>query len=217
MKNNRKTGEFQRAAVYIDGYNLYHGLIDAFGGRHKWLDVQALGLSFLQPGMSLVSVKYFTAITKSVSDAKLRQAVYLKSIDAHCDKLEIIYGRFMSKTRICKTCGARHAVYEEKKTDVNIACHLLNDAHQDIYDCCYIVSGDSDLVPALQIIQANNPHKKTFVVNPPKRKSSELCKTANDAGGWFSINRQRIKSCQLPEKITTKHGNELTMPATWQT
>lgn len=89
----------QRVIVYIDGYNLYYGLCAVFGERHKWLDLQALSESFLKPGMELVRVKYFTAITKSTSGSKQRQEVYLKALQAHCDKLRIYYGRFLSKRR----------------------------------------------------------------------------------------------------------------------
>ena len=31
----------QRVVVYIDGYNLYYGLRDAYSGRYKWLDLQS--------------------------------------------------------------------------------------------------------------------------------------------------------------------------------
>ncbi len=208
-----KTTKKQRIIVYIDGYNLYYGQRQAFGSRYKWLDFQAFSESFLKPGMELVSVKYFTAITKSTTGSKQRQAIYLKALQAHCDKLEIYYGRFLSKTNICRNCGDVHPSYEEKKTDVNIACQILNDTHLDRYDCCYIVSGDSDLVPPLQIVKQNHPDKHTIVAHPPRRKSAELCAVAN---GWFAINKQKFKLNQLPEKIVTLHGNELTRPREWR-
>lgn len=95
---------------------------------------------------------------------------------------------------------------------MNIACQILNDTHLDNYDCCYVVSGDSDLVPPLQIVKENHPEKHTIVAHPPKRQSVELCKIAN---GWFAISKQKIKRNQLPVKVVTKHGNELTRPRKW--
>ena len=74
-----KQGENQRVIVYIDGYNLYHGLEAAFGNEYKWLNLQTFSESFLRPGMDLVSVKYFTAITKSGVEARQRQEIYLKA------------------------------------------------------------------------------------------------------------------------------------------
>ena len=202
----------QRVIAYIDGYNLYHGLRSAYGTRYKWLDVQALSESLLQPGMQLIAVKYFTAITKNTARAKQRQEIYLKALQAHCDKLEIHYGRFLSKPQRCRKCNELYTRFEEKKTDVNIACQILNDTHLDYYDCCYVVSGDSDLVPPLEIVKRNHLDKRTLVAYPPDRKSMELCESAD---GWFAISRQKLKNSQLPEKVITSQGRELRKPAGW--
>ena len=198
--------------VYIDGYNLYYGLRDAYGGRYKWLDLQSLSRSFLKSNMELVGVKYFTAITKA-SNSHQRQAIYLKALEAHCDRLDIILGRFLSKIKRCRTCGAEYPSYEEKKTDVNIACHILNDAHRDGFDCCYVVSGDSDLVPPLEIIRQYHPEKKTIVAHPPRRKSEELCRIAS---GWFPISEQKLKRNQLPKSIRTGSGGRIIRPDDWE-
>lgn len=209
--------EEQRTIVYIDGHNLYYGLRSTYGTRYKWLDVQALSESLLQPGMLLTAVKYFTAIVQDTTHvkqvgARQRQELYLKALQTHCDKLEIHYGRFMSKSQKCGKCGEQYVSFEEKKTDVNIACRILNDAHLDHYDCCYVVSGDSDLVPPLEIVKRNHPGKRIIVACPPQRKSIELCESAD---GWFTISRQKLLNNQLPEKIITSRGGELLRPAEW--
>ena len=206
-------GKKQRVIVYIDGYNLYYGLREAFGNKYKWLNLQAFSESFLNPGMEMISVKYFTATTKSTSGSKQRQDIYLKALQTHCDRLEVFYGRFLSKSRRCSACRAEHFVFEEKKTDVNIACQILNDTHLDRYDLCYVVSGDSDLVPPLKIIKENHPNKHVIVAHPPRRKSTELCDIAD---GWFSIGKQKFKLNQLPEKIASTGNRELIRPTEWQ-
>jgi hypothetical protein len=38
--------------------------------------------------------------------------------------------------------------------------------------CCFVVSGDSDLVPPVKIIRKYFSDKKVIVAYPPKRKSS---------------------------------------------
>ena len=207
-------GAKQRVIVYIDGYNLYFGLREVSGSKYKWLNLQAFSESFLRPGMRLISVKYFTAITpKNVGGSKQRQDIYLKALQTHCDRLEIFYGRFLSKSRRCPTCDAEHATFEEKKTDVNIACQMLNDAHFDRYDLCYVVSGDGDLVPPLQIIKKNYPKKHAIVARPPRRNSEEL---RGIADGWFSIGKQRLRKHQLPEKIVSTDNRTLIRPAKWR-
>ncbi|SMN00514.1 hypothetical protein SPONN_1745 [uncultured Candidatus Thioglobus sp.] len=201
-----------RVIVYIDGYNFYYGLRNAYKGKYKWLDFQALAEGFLQPDMVLVEVKYFTAVTKGDKETQSKQEIYLKALSANCDKLQIIYGRFLSKLKQCKECGNKYKSYEEKKTDVNIACQILNDAHLDRYDCCYIVSGDSDLVPPVEIVKQSFPAKKVVIAHPPKRKSNELCKVAD---GFFAISKSKIQTSQLPNIITNKRGSQLTKPKLW--
>ena len=205
---NRK----QRAIVYIDGYNLYYGMRAAFGNRYMWLDLQAFSASLLQPQAELVAVKYFTAITKAADDSQKRQDVYLNALQAHCDKLKIFYGLFLSKSRRCSNCQGEHKLFEEKKTDVNIACEIINDAYLDRYDLCYLVSGDSDLVPPLDIIKQPQLGKRSIVAHPPRRKSYELCSIAN---GWFAIGRTKFARNQLPETIYRAQKSELTRPTKW--
>ena len=125
-----------KTIVYIDGYNLYYGLRSAYQGKYKWLDLQALSCSFLQESMEIVAVKYFTAITKSNSQTRQRQEVYLKALQAHCNKLEIVYGQFLSSTRRCKSCNSEYRHYEEKQTDVNIVCQVVSDATGSVNFSC---------------------------------------------------------------------------------
>jgi len=37
-------------------------------------------------------------------------------------------------------------VTQEKRTDVNIATHLVNDAHKKMFDIAVVVTNDSDLL-----------------------------------------------------------------------
>ena len=49
----------ERAIAYIDGYNLYYGLLKATSC--KWLDLYALARSLIRTDLDIVAVKYFTA------------------------------------------------------------------------------------------------------------------------------------------------------------
>ena len=183
-------GTKQRVIVYIDGYNLYYGQREEYGDSYNWLDLQALATSFLKPDMELISVKYFTATRGGETGSKRRQQIYLKALQEHCDKLEIFNGRFLSKSSSCSNCGFNQKTFEEKKTDVSIACQIINDAYLDHYDCCYVVSGDSDLVPALEIIKIHHPNKRSLIAYPPCRRNNELCKIA---GGWFALDQGKLR------------------------
>jgi len=47
-----------RTNVYVDGFNLYYGLLK--GGPHKWLNLEALFDAVL-PKNTIQTVRYFTA------------------------------------------------------------------------------------------------------------------------------------------------------------
>lgn len=207
-----RTGE-QRVRVYIDGLNLYHGLRAAYGARYKWLNMEALSESFLRAGMRLARVRYFTSLVRGDEEARVRQGLYLKALEAHCPRLEIITGKFQKQVSRCFDCGRLHVGYGEKKTDVNIASAMLHDTCRDLYDCCYLVSGDSDLAPPLQLIREEYPDKRTIVASPPKRKSRELQTLAT---GSISVTRKQLRDSQLPNQVPSRHGGLLERPEAWQ-
>jgi uncharacterized LabA/DUF88 family protein len=59
------------------------------------------------------------------------------------------------------TGNRRFETVEEKRTDVNIAVSMLDDAYQDACDQFVLISGDSDLVPGVSTIRTRFPNKKS--------------------------------------------------------
>ena len=53
----------KRTIVYIDGYNLYYGLLK--GTKSKWLDLMTFVKALLRSDHEIVAVKYFTARSRS--------------------------------------------------------------------------------------------------------------------------------------------------------
>jgi hypothetical protein len=99
-----------------------------------------------------------------------------------------VAGRFQDKTRLCRLCGNRWTVYEEKETDVNIAATLIGDAGE----LC--------------------PTKRIVVAFPPRRHSADL-KRAVD--GFVSIGDDKIRQAQFPEVVVTASGVKLRRPDHW--
>ena len=52
---------------------------------------------------------------------------------------------------------------------MHIAARIVVDACENRYDRAVLISADSDLVPALDIVKARFPEKQLFVATPPKR------------------------------------------------
>ena len=56
-------GSMKKTRVYIDGYNLYYGLLK--GTPWKWLDLELFSKGLLNPDHEIVSIDYFTAPVKT--------------------------------------------------------------------------------------------------------------------------------------------------------
>ena len=147
----------ERVVAYVDGFNLYFGLKADHGRRYLWLDLQSLVQRLLLANQELREVWYFTARVRDSPAAEARQAVYLDALATYCSKVRRVEGRFQERTRSCWECGAHWIGYEEKETDVNIAVALVEDAVQDAYDTALLISGDSDLRPAIAAVRRVRP------------------------------------------------------------
>ena len=197
--------------AYIDGFNLYHGLRDAGLKDSRWLDVRGMCLSLLQTGEQLELVRYFTSWVKDNPVKSARQAVYIDALRAR-GGIEIDFGHFLSNTAQCFRCGNVWKKNEEKKTDVNVAVRLLEDAFDDRFDTAIIVSGDSDHVPPIKSVLSRFPHKRVIVAFPPRRRSSQLEQAASVA---FSIYPQTIQANHLPDPVSAAGGVDLYAPSGW--
>src|SRR2546426_11492099 len=100
-------GSMLRVVVYIDGFNLYHGMRAEFGRTYHWLDLGALGQALLRGDQQLELVRYFTARVRDHEPSRIRQLTYLEALGAHCANLEIFEGRFQRKIRTCRACSDR--------------------------------------------------------------------------------------------------------------
>ena len=62
----------KKVIAYIDGFNLYKGMVEEFGPKYKWLDIpKLLSLDkFLQKDQTLIEVKYFTTIVNNTRTDK---------------------------------------------------------------------------------------------------------------------------------------------------
>ena len=200
-----------RVIAYIDGFNLYRGMRDARLDTCRWLDLPLLCDNLLLPDQKLELTRYFTTRVRGNQSAHARQATYIDALLAR-GVIEIDFGHFLAKTRQCRSCDNSWQQNEEKKTDVNIAVRMLDDAYDDRFDVAIVMSGDSDLVPPVQSIKNRFPEKRIIAAFPPKRHSSELRRVAH---GCFTISDAKVRQSRMPNPVTTADGRVLRAPAGW--
>jgi uncharacterized LabA/DUF88 family protein len=202
-----------RVVAYIDGFNLYYGLKADHGRKYLWLDLEALAEGLLLPSQKLRAVNYFTARLRDDPAGGRRQSTYLDALASHCGKVRRIEGRFQEKHRTCANCGARWIGYEEKETDVNISAALIEDAVRDRYDTALLISGDTDLRPAIASVLRLRPKKRIFVAFPPRRFSARLVQVVHS---YTRIGSDKLRNSQLPAQVVTAGGIVLDRPAYWR-
>ncbi|MBA7568615.1 hypothetical protein ES708_10347 [subsurface metagenome] len=115
----------------------------------------------------------------------------------------------------------------EKRTDVNIASHIVADsAQRDDVNRLIIVSGDSDLVPAIQMSKYISSEKQVIVYvpyDPLKRilkgkntkseKVSSDIRNVSDKHKNLPINL--IVKSQFDDELYDINGSKITKPSTW--
>jgi uncharacterized LabA/DUF88 family protein len=209
----------QRTIIYIDGFNLYYGALK--GTPHKWLNLERYFM-MLRPHDDLRAIKYFTAMV--TGPTRPNQEVYLKAL-ATLPLVEVILGKFKKKRVHCNETSCSHAgnrlfeTVEEKRTDVNIAVSMLDDAYQNTCDQLVLVSGDSDLVPGVNLIRTRFQHKKIIVYVPHTPALSVTRGFAVELRSAAHTNRDLplnlLPRAQFPSQLQDGTGGFITKPAAW--
>ncbi|MBX3009781.1 MAG: NYN domain-containing protein [Melioribacteraceae bacterium] len=196
--------------VYVDGFNLYFGMMESGFDTFRWLNIVNMASKFLKEDEKLSEVKYFTSRVSNDPQKQKRQSTYIEALIEKGAK--IIYGHYQLLTVECYQCGHIWPSPNEKMTDVNIATHLLVDAFSNNYDKAILISGDSDLIGPIRAVHNNFANKSVVVAFPPRRHNMSI---ASVAKGSFTIGRKTLKDNQLEDHITKKDGYVLVKPSTW--
>lgn len=197
-------------AAYIDGFNLYNGMHDARRRRGLWLDLESLLSSFLGPNQQLVAVHYFTALV--MGTGRERQQTYLDALEAHGGVTTPHVGRFQRKTVKCRKCDQTFDAHEEKESDVSFGVQMVEDAARGLYRQALIVSGDSDMMPAIRAVRRIDSQIRIVAVFPPKRSSYDLQQTADATLNiWDRVPERH----QLPNPVIAADGSLIHRPSHW--
>ena len=211
----------ERVAFIIDGFNLYHSLCDAErdigdGSSTKWLDINSLCSSYIHlfgKTAVLSEIHYFSALAKHLDASKpevtKRHGDFIKCLDATGVLTQL--NRFKKKTLRCHSCKQKFNKYEEKETDVAIAVKLLELFVEDTCDIVSLVTGDTDLAPAVRTANRLFPNKKIIFAFPYRRKNQQLAKLAPS----FEIKKQQYVKYQFADPYILPDGSLVQKPSKW--
>lgn len=206
----------KKITFLIDGFNVYHSILqlreDTFqshglGLNLKWLDLYSLCSSYVPTygkEYKLESVYYFTALAehfRNRNPKKIeRHKAYIKCLET--TGIIVEYGRFK------RTRGR----YEEKQTDVAIGVRLLEILCTDKCDMAVIVSGDTDLIPAVKTCNRLFQNKKVIFGFPYARHNLDLATLCPNS---FKIKQKSYKKHQFPNPTILEDGKKVYKPLRW--
>lgn len=217
--------------VFIDGFNLYYGLLRETSFR--WLDLERF-CDLLLPKNRVTAIYYFTARVDGRDhdpEQPARQQAYLRALQT-LPRVQIEFGTFLSsvvrRPQIDPNAtkvhgepvlardpdGAPKLVHvlktEEKGSDVNLASFLLRDAFRSACQCAVVVSNDSDLLTPIRI--AKHECRLTIGLVPPRKRGSIELKRLAD----FVIEprNHHLERSQFPDVLPDAAGT-IHKPPPW--
>lgn len=206
-----------RVTYIVDGFNIYHSAVDIqkqTGIPVKWLDLKSLLTSYLYlfgDNSKLSEIYYFSALAYHLIKKYPRKVIHHKKYISCLEEsgVNVILGRFKPKTIYVK--GNPIIRHEEKESDVAMAIKLIEIFIKDSCDTAVIVSGDTDLAPAVRAATRLFPTKKIAFLFPFKRKNKELAKLAQSC----KITQKQYLKFQFDNPYITKNNEKISKPSKW--
>jgi len=203
--------------VYVDGFNLYYGMLK--DSNFKWLNLDRF-FNLLRPHDQVLKILYFTAMIDGSGLGN--QENYIRALTT-LPSVEIILGKLMKRNVMCKVAdcdyrGSRiFTTAEEKGTDVNIAVRMMDDAFYARCENFVLVSGDSDLAPVILKIKSLSPLNR-IVVYVPARKPNQWLRhskpLAEIADKYRFLPDVILSKSQFPEIMQDSDGL-IRKPPSW--
>ena len=206
-----------RVTFLVDGFNLYHSIRDLgrFEKLHvKWLNIHSLCSSFLyllSKEANLVEIYYFSALAYHLNDpdATKRHQDFIECLKSTGIIPEM--GRFKPKKVNCPL-GGKFIKHEEKETDIAIAAKLFEVIFNNKCDTVVILTGDTDIIPAIKACKSLFPNKTILCAFPYRRFNQEL-KVLLPVS--FRIHAKAYVRHLFPDPVRLPDGSEIHKPTSW--
>lgn len=225
--------ELLRTRIYVDGYNLYYGCLKGTSLKwleilklfEKILLPSSIAPANGRPAsfaLCPLAIKYFTAPileqAASADDSVKCQETYHAALTKHqLDRLEIIKGYYSLTQARAKLIDVKNPKrwpkycqpaeiwkLEEKQSDVNLALHAFKDAILGEVDQVVIVTNDTDIAPALEMIRQLTSTVIGIVI-PTTAQQRRPNKALVDNAHWVRthITHDELSKAQLPRVIVS--------------
>lgn len=192
----------RRAALYVDGFNLYHSILDMDRNYLKWLDLHQLARVIAPRSETVKRVVWCSAVRPGGRAKMARHQAYHDALKAR--GVACLIGHFVTHADGCNACGHMWTVSTEKQSDVNLALAVLDDAHENRFDTAYLVTTDGDHAATARFLKQRFPEKKLVLVAPPGRRQNRALLQWADAQVLLEFDH--LVRALLPAMINTPDG-----------
>ena len=198
-----------RVRCYVDGLNFYHGIAEPY--NFKWINIEGLLQELLETKLEQPKIEkiiMFTAVVKGTAAEK--QVSYLNMLEEQIDCLDIVWGAHVTREVSGlllpdREVEARVETAEEKGTDVNLACRMVEDAYEKVgraFDVACLVTNDGDMAAALRLKRRKS--QRVILISPrssesPVKISRQLKRYVDWNDIIYRIDKQTVRNHPMPK------------------
>jgi uncharacterized LabA/DUF88 family protein len=202
-----------KAAVFIDGYNLYHGIVDANLRPWLWVDLCKLAYEVTPKSVRIDQVNYYTAHSKKQEgNSRTNQRLFISAQNiCNPSGFRLVPGFMQGEKRRCGAdCRKHYDCWAEKRTDVNLALDMAFGAAAGDFQLAVLISGDADQVETVKRTKAAGAN--VLAVFPPERHSNHLKDVADKS---FVMKVEHLRAAQMDDALTKPDGSKVERPTAW--
>jgi uncharacterized LabA/DUF88 family protein len=180
----------ERIAIFIDGANFSYGIISI---NKRYSDFRfdfEKYFKFLTKGGTFAGFWYYTCPLKGSQTLNTDQQIMMSRLEkitgSHCrmckiqKNLQESYQHVQPSPTIMSTPASNttRTTYSNKMDDVWMAVDMVNEAWKNTFDTAIMISGDGDLLPAVNFV-IKEKNKKVHLVGFPGRTSYSLVESCS--------------------------------------
>ena len=207
----------------VDGFNLYHSVVRAHketGVNCRWLDIWALCNSYrylLGPDSRTAAVHYFSALAHHAEAWRpgtvKRHEAYIRALESTGVNVELsVFKEKHIRYRRPNEIEVDILRHEEKETDVALGTRLIECALDPNCDSMVLVTGDSDIAPAITAMRTIAPQKPVFALFPAYKGNQRFRGLVKRT---IKIRYAQYALHQLPDQVVTPSGQIVRKPSDW--
>ena len=175
MENHSKN----RVILFIDGNNFYYKLKDLTSNKGEFLklldfDYQGFAKNLIKENV-LVEIRYYIGAVKRQNGINKE-----KSEKLYANQQKLLAKLQQQNIPVILGNLIQHPdkSFHEKGVDVRLAVEMIRFAREDKYDMAYLLSSDTDLVPAVEEIKSFK--KQVVYIGVSKGQSFGLTRVSNN-------------------------------------